>query len=42
VGSSKSSAGSRVMPIRRITACERRLVAVVTARISGNSRVPKP
>ncbi len=38
VGSSKSSAGSRVMPIRRITACERRLATVVTARISEHPR----
>ncbi len=37
-GSSKSSAGSRVMPIRPITAWERRLPTVVTARISGSAR----
>ena len=41
-GSSKSSAGSVVIPIRRITACERRFRAMVTATISGRPMVSKP
>ena len=40
--SSKSSAGSVVIPIRRITACERRFFSMVTATISGRPMVPKP
>ncbi len=42
LGSSKSSAGSRFMPIRRITARERRLLTVVDATTSAGPRASKP
>jgi hypothetical protein len=42
LGSSKSSAGSRVMPIRRIAAWERGVLTVVDATASDSPRVSKP
>lgn len=40
-GWSKSSDGSRVMPMRSITRCERRLLVVVNETTSSSPAAPK-